>query len=290
MLAGAAGSVGVLAGCTGVIGSVVDRTPTVSILAAGSLQNALAELAARVDHRVQVEAHGSAVVARLVAGGRRDPDIVALADTALFDRLLPVPWHARFATNALVVAYATGTAGGRRVAAADRWVDPVLDGTAALGRTDPDLDPLGYRTRFMLDLASSRYDRPDLADDVLSPDQVYPETELLAQFETGAIDAAVVYRSMAEERDLPSLELPDAIHLGDPAHADAYRAVRYRLSDGTSVRGDVIRYGATLRHRTPASTAVFDRLVDGDPLIDHGFTVPSTYPAYVGDVPRHVGT
>ncbi|ELZ63407.1 sulfate ABC transporter substrate-binding protein [Haloferax prahovense DSM 18310] len=272
------------AGCLGRAGS----TPTVSILAAGSLQRALtAEFESPEGTRVEVEAHGSARVARMVDDDQRDPDIVALADPTLFDAPLSVPWYATFANNALVVAYNPQTDGGERVADAASWPDALLDDDVSLGRTDPDLDPLGYRTRFALALAADYYGRPALATDLLRRDQIYPETQLLAQFDAGGIDAAFVYRSMAVERDYPYLELPAEINLSDPEHASAYATVSYTLPEGITVRGGPIRYAATRRTDTAASKSVFEALVGtaGEFLEPSGFAVRASHPHYFGDVP-----
>ncbi|WP_436911941.1 extracellular solute-binding protein [Halosimplex marinum] len=300
---GAAGAVGLsagLGGCVGSVGSIVGadgdgngaagvdagRRP-VSVLAAGSLQLAFSEgLRAMVDRRVQVEAHGSVTAARLVAEGKRDPAVVALADTALFDGPLAADWHAAFATNALVVAYDGDSEVGRRVGSADRWFDPLLDGDATLGRTDPDLDPLGYRTLFALDLAGEHYDRPGLRDALVDPRTVYPETSLLSRFETGDLDAAVVYRSMAEDRGYDYVDLPAEIDLSDPARADAYRAVSYDLPTGETVRGGPIAYGAVARRAADRVAEAFETLVGGEYLDDHGFAVSEAFPEYSGDVPR----
>ncbi|WP_135363552.1 extracellular solute-binding protein [Halosimplex halophilum] len=294
---GAAGAVGLsagLGGCVGSVGSVVgadgddsDGERPVSVLAAGSLQLAFSEgLRAAVDRRVQVEAHGSVTAARLVAAGKRDPDVVALADTALFDRVLPAGWHAAFATNALVVAYDAESEVGRRVGTAERWFDPLLAGDATLGRTDPDLDPLGYRTLFALNLASEYYDRPSLRDALVDPRAVYPETSLLSRFETGDLDAAVVYRSMAEDRGYDYVDLPAELDLSDPDRADAYRAASYDLPTGETVRGGPIAYGAVARRDADRVAEAFEALVGGEYLGDHGFAVPETFPEYSGDVPR----
>jgi len=292
--AGAAGATGVatgLGGCVGSVGSVSGasggREEPVSVLAAGSLQLALSEgFRESVDQQVRVETHGSVMAARLVAEGKRDPDIVALADPVLFDGVLATDWHAAFATNALVVAYDSDSAGGRRVAEADRWFDPVLDGEATLGRTDPDLDPLGYRTLFSLALASDYYDRPGLRDDLTDPRQVYPETSLLSRFETGDLDAAVVYRSMAVDRGYDSLDLPTAVDLGDPARASEYRTASYELPNGRTVRGAPVAYAAVARNDDERVVNAFDGLVTGEYLDDHGFARPDALPEYSGDVPR----
>ncbi|WP_436929047.1 extracellular solute-binding protein [Halosimplex halobium] len=293
---GATGAVGLsagLGGCVGNVGGVAgvggedDGERPVSVLAAGSLQLAFSEgLRGAVDRPVRVEAHGSVTVARLVAEGKRDPDIVALADTALFDGPLAADWHAAFATNALVVAYDAESEAGRRVGTADRWFDPLLAGDATLGRTDPDLDPLGYRTLFALALAGEYYDRPGLRDVLVDPRAVYPETTLLSRLETGDLDAAVVYRSMAEDRGYDYVDLPAEIDLSDPALADTYGAVSYDLPTGETVRGAPIAYGAVARRDAEWVAETFQTLVGGGYLGDHGFAVPETFPEYSGDVPR----
>ena len=257
-------------------------------MAAGSLLNAFTEsLPEETSHEIEVEAYGSARVARMIAEGQRDPDVVALADTALFDSLLEADWYTVFTTNAMAVAYNPDTAGGRAVRDADRWFEPLLDGRARLGRSDPELDPLGYRTLFALELAADHYGREGLAGDVLARNQIYPETQLLAQFETGSVDAAFVYENMAVERDYPFLDLPADIDLSDPGRTDAYAEVSYELPDGTVVQGAPIEYGARRRTDSSAATDVFETMVESaaDYLGPHGFVVRSDYPIHEGNVP-----
>jgi molybdate/tungstate transport system substrate-binding protein len=288
---------GALAGCTtGTAGpgsagaSGGQEREAVSLLAAGSLQLALSQgLTAAVDVPLEIEAHGSATVARLVATDRRQPDVVSVADTALFESILDPAWYAVFASNAVVLAYNPETAGGRRVAEAgpDAWYRPLLEGTVSLGRTDPDQDPLGYRTLFALELATRYYDDvPALHEAVPDRRQLYPETSLLSRFETGAMDAAFVYRNMAVERGYDYVPLPSEIDLSDPALVeDWYRTVAYTLPDGTTVQGDLIRYGSTIRQRGTAVDGVFDAHVAGDYLAEHGFVTPTSFPRFEGDVP-----
>lgn len=270
-------------GCATVLSRSASR---VSVLAAGSLQPVMDALQSRTDARVEAEAMGSAAAARLVASESRDPDVLALADTALFD---DEAWYARIGTNALSVAYTSDTQGGQAIATADPWFAPILDGRATLGRTDPDLDPLGYRTLFMAGLAAEYYDRPSLRSNLFDEDQVYPETGLLSQFETGGVDAAIVYRSMAVDREYPTLDLPARVDLSERSLQDHYSQQPYTLPDGTTVRGDVIDYGARVRTDSSLARSVFETLTDGELLTDHGFTVPDRYPMYVGDVPETLG-
>ncbi len=261
----------------------------VRVLSAGSLADALENgLRPAVDTDLRVESYGSAEAARLVAEGSKDPEVVSLADIALFDGPLSADWFVEFATNALVFAYDTNSPGGQAVVGADRWFDPLVDGGVRFGRTDPDLDPLGYRTLFALELASAHYGTDvRLREAIPERGQIYPETQLLGAFETGSVEAAVVYRSMAVDRGYEFVDLPAAIDLSDPSRAGAYREARYTLPGGQSVRGGPISYGSTIRRADPRQTVVstFDRHVAGGYLTQYGFTVPDDYPRYRGDVP-----
>jgi molybdate/tungstate transport system substrate-binding protein len=291
LLAGlpAAGS---LAGCARVLGRPGDRAEPVSVLAAGSLHNALEHgLKSDVDAALRTEARGSAEAVRLVAAGQKDPDIVAVSDVVLFESVLDPDWFAEFVTNSMVLAYDPGSEGGERLAAAgpEEWYRPLLDGETSLGRTDPDLDPLGYRTLFVLELATGHYDLGvDLRTAVPDGAGVYPETQLLSQFETGGIDAAFTYRNMAVERGYDYVDLPAPVDLGDPAYADRYETASYELPDGTVASGGAVSYAATLRHQSPAAVDVFGSLTAGQYLTDFGFGVPETYPRYTGNVPDEV--
>lgn len=274
-------------------GDSESESEPVSLLAAGSLQLALADgFAPAVDVPVRIESHGSATVARLIAAGKRDPDIVSIADTALFDSILRPPWYAVFASNAVVLAYNRETEGGRRIrdAGRDNWYGPLLEGTAALGRTDPDRDPLGYRTLFALELASRYYDdAAGLRERIPARRQIYPETSLLSRFETGAVDAAVVYRSMAVERGYDYVDLPDEIDLSAPEHVEEwYSTVSYTLPESTTVRGDLIGYGSTVRQRRDPAMDAFEVHVGGEYLEEHGFVLPDGFPRYEGHVPERI--
>ncbi|MFB6178727.1 MAG: extracellular solute-binding protein [Halorientalis sp.] len=291
VLSGLVSLAGGVAGCARTVGTREGATP-VSILAAGSLNDALEHgLKSSVTPRLQVEVRGSAAVARLVAEGQKDPNIVSVADVALFKSPLEPAWFAEFATNSVVLAYNADTEGGKRVADAgtETWYRPLVAGDVALGRTDPDLDPLGYRTLFVLELATDYYETDrDLRAAIPARNQIYPEAQLISQFETGAIDAAFAYRSMAVERGYEYVELPAAIDLSDPTATDHYADASYELPSGTVVRGGLISYGSTIRHRSRPVVDVFETQVTGAYLTDFGFVVPEGYPRFTGHVPETI--
>lgn len=291
VLAGIASGLAGTAGCFRTRGGG-GESATVSMLAAGSLNNALENgLRSNVDATIQVEAHGSAEAARLVAEGQKDPAIVSLADIALFDSPLSPEWFAEFATNSIVIAYNSDTDGGQRLAEAGskNWFNPILDDDVTLGRTDPELDPLGYRSLFMLGLATEYYGTgADLRAAIPTREQIYPETQLISQFETGSIDAAIAYRNMAVERGYDYVDLPVEIDLSDPAYSDTYSTASYELPSGKVVQGGVISYGSTIRHQSPAVVDVFNAHTTSQYLSEFGFVVPKDYPRFTGNVPHDV--
>ena len=238
---------------------VDENSDPASVLVAGSLQ----QVATRVGD-ARVEAHGSVACRRLLRDGLRDPDAVALADSRLFEGV--AERVTCFATNALVVAVEESLAGEH-----DDWRALLADPDLALGRTDPERDPLGYRTVMALELA----DQLD-AESVLDRTTVHPETGLLRTLEAGGIDAAFAYRNMAVEHGLPYVSLPDRFDFSTPELADEYAAVAFDLDEETVV-GSPIRYAASAR--TERGRQWIRKLASsGDTLRDAGFGVPPSYP------------
>lgn len=267
------GIAGVVAASSGVtdsgdtanLGDTADSDDgTASALVAGSLLDVADEVPGAT-----VEAHGSAAVRRLILDGMRDPDAVALADPRLFDGL--ADRASLFATNALVLAYAPES---DAASALRRDWTAIEDPAVTVGRTDPDVDPLGYRTVMALRLAASADDLD--AARVRDASHVAPETDLMNVLENGGIDAAFAYRNMAVQRDLPFVSLPDRVDFSNPALGDAYAEATYDL-DGRTIHGAPIRYAATAL--TDAGSEWIDRLVTGrDRLREAGFVVPDSYP------------
>jgi len=275
LLAGAGGAVLVAGG----VGSLLYDLPgedgggdsmSAQVLVAGSLLQVAGEVAGGM-----VEAHGSAAVQRLVVEGLREPDAVAVADPRLLAGISPE--GRLFATNALVIVYDPDSS--HADALADDWRSAVQQPDIRIGRTDPQVDPLGYRTVLAMRLASeSGVD----TERVLDASSIHPETEVLNLVESGTLDAAFVYRNMAVERGLPAVDLPASIDFSDPSRADRYRSVSVTVQ-GQKLPGTPIRYAATAL--TERGEPWVEALVAGrDRLEASGFVVPDDYPRTV-DVP-----
>jgi len=263
---GAAGGLATLgvAGVTLSGGSDGDMEQDPQALVAGSLLSV-----ASATPGATVEAHGSAAARRLILDDLREPDAVALADPRLLDGI--VDEAILFATNALVIAYNPGSQYADALEA--DWVDALGTEGLELGRTDPEIDPLGYRTVMALRLAR---DRGVDAAAVRERSQVFPETELLNVLERGDIDAAFAYRNMAVERDLPAVDLPADVDFSDPSLADRYGSVSVTVQ-GEQLVGQPIRYAAA--PLTMRGEPWIEKLVTGrERLAARGFVVPDGYP------------
>ena len=196
----------------------------------------------------------------------RVPDILASADIALLDALvLPAhsAWYVVFGTNALVLAYGAHSA-GRDALTVDGWWEVLLRPGVRTGRSDPSVDPSGYRTLMALQLAEAHYQRPGLADQLLAAMPLRyirrAEADLSALIQAGELDYIWTYRNLALAHDLDYLELPTAINLADPALAEWYAQATAVVSGRTSadslrLRGSPILFGLTVPDRAPHPTA-----------------------------------
>lgn len=244
--------------------AAADRT--LVVFNAGSLARpiraALDTFAARHDVTIEQESAGSLETARKLTELGKIPDLVALADAEIFERLL-VPahadWYAHFARNRMVIAY-TDRSRHSDVISTENWWRVLQRPDVEVGRSDPDLDPNGYRTLLVLRLAERHYDEPGLEERLLArapPRNVRPkESDLVGLLEAGEMDYSWSYESMARAAGLRYVQLPPQVDLGEPARADEYRAVAVRVTgrtpgDTLEFRGEPIVYGLSIPRAAP---------------------------------------
>ncbi len=210
----------------------------------------------------ETEASGSRTAARKVSELGREADLVFSADYTVIDNLL-IPdyasWNIRFARNTMVIVYTEKSKFADEINA-DNWYDILLRDGVVYGHSDPDADPCGYRTLMVWQLAEQYYERPGLYDALKAhcpPENVRPKAvELLALLESGDMDYAFEYRSVALQHDLPYVELPDEINLGSVEFADFYAQAKVEVSGtepGTTITqvGSPIVYGVTMPKDAP---------------------------------------
>lgn len=238
---------------------------TVQVLYAGSLvatiENGVGPAFSNaLGYTYQGEAGGSVALANEIKDKLRQPDIFISADPSVNDSLAGAKngdladWYVVWGRTALVIAYNPRSRFAAQLDQAKAgtlpWYQVLKSPGFKLGRTDPELDPKGYKTIFMMDLAEKYYKQPGLRRAILGAgnnvDQVFPEQDLVARLQTGQLDAGVFYTSEVVDVKLPYITVPDEINQGNPQLASLYAQESFTDSKGNVDKGSPIVYTATV--------------------------------------------
>ena len=211
---------------------------------------------------VEREASGSRKCARKIVDLKKDCDIMASADYRIIDNFL-IPkyadWNVRFATNQMVLAYTDRSEFAGEINK-DNWFTILAKKGVVWGHSDPNLDPCGYRSLMVLQLTEIFYQQPGLYQKLIRNrpvENIRPKSvELISLLQTGNMDYAWEYRSVAVQHGLKYLELPPQINLGDPDLDNFYRQAEVKISgkkpgEYIKLRGQSITYGITLLKQAP---------------------------------------
>jgi molybdate/tungstate transport system substrate-binding protein len=238
------------------------------------------------------ENSGSLEAARKLTDLGKIPDVIGVADYGVIAKLL-IPqhasWYATFARNSMVLIYTDESIGAREIDGRNWWQVLLRPGVRA-GHSDPALDPNGYRTLMVFQLAERFYHQPGLAarlDRAFPPKYVRPkEADLTALVQAGELDYSWSYASIAQTAGLRYVQLPPEIDLSDPKLADWYAHAAVRLpgasragKDSVEFRGEPIVYALTIPKAAPHPrlAQAFVRFVlssDGQAIIrGNGFNV-----------------
>lgn len=202
-------------------------------------------------------AGGSTKMARLISVDRRPADIMVSADYTVIDKnLIPdyATWNICFATNQLVLCY-TDKSRHAGTITADNWYDILARKNVSWGHSDPNLDPCGYRSLMVLQLAEKHYAKPGLYDRLMANrpvENVRPKAKELVQLlKAGSLDYGWEYLSVAVQHGLNYLTLPAEINLGNAAHDGFYSQATVKVTGkkpGTWVvrKGKSCTYGITM--------------------------------------------
>lgn len=245
-------------GCGGA--EVAPEGPLV-VFTAGSLARpmraVLDSFTAKTGVRYDLESAGSLETARKLAELGKVPDVIALADEDVFPKVLMpahATWYVRFAENRIVLAYTDRSRFAAEIDSTNWWRILQRAGLE-IGRSNPDLDPSGYRTLMVFQLAERHYATPGLAaslEQSAHRRNMRPkEIELVALLESGDLDYAWFYESMARASGVRHVRLPAAIDLsnGDMPETYALAAVPVigaSASDTVLMRGAPIRYAFSI--------------------------------------------
>ena len=234
---------------------------------AGSLTVPLAQIeknfeAAHPDIDILREAGGSTKMARMISELGKPADIMASADFTIIDKsLIPdyADWNIRFASNQLVLCYTDSSKFAKEINA-DNWYEILGKEGVEWGHSDPNLDPCGYRSLMVLQLAEKFYNKPGLYEKLVAnrPERnVRPKSvELVSLLKTGNMDYAWEYLSVAVQHELKYVKLDDHINLGNYEFDDFYKQAEVKVTGkepGTWMTrtGKSCTYGITMVKDSP---------------------------------------
>lgn len=222
----------------------------------------LDSFAARTGTRYTQEPGASLELARLIIDAQRRPDVLILADPAIFPTLLQPTYVSRYeiiARNRIVLAYTKQSRGAGDITA-DEWRSVIVRPGVQVGRADPNTDPSGYRALLAMQLAERFYKEPGLYDRLLAaaPSRnVRPrEADQVALLQTHNLDYIWTYQNLAEDNGLEYVKLPDAVDLGNPADSAVYATASVRIlgkqpGDTLTVYGAPILFAAAVLNNAP---------------------------------------
>lgn len=233
-----------------------------ALLHAGSLALPIKAIGERFmqlhpDVMLKPESAGSVECARKILDNLRPCDVFLSADESVIDRMLiPVKasWRISFAGNEIVFAMSA-----KSYAKADR-TDPkecflgIMNGSINAGRANPDLDPCGYRSVWVLQLAQTHYAVPGLSSVCLekTKNNIRPkEVDMLALVESGALDGIFIYKSVALQHKMKIISFPPQVNLQSIDQKETYRKASVEIkgkkpAETITMQGEPIVYGLTI--------------------------------------------
>jgi len=208
------------------------------------LRQALDSFTTRNNLTANQENAGSVESVRKVTDLGRNPDVIAVADTALFGAMLGGRLAGPIAVlggTRLVLAFTERSKFAREVNSKN-WIDVTTRPGVQVGRSDPALDPAGYRALMAMQLAERFYHKPGLEarlKNAAPPANMRPKSaDLTALLQTGNLDYAWAYESVAKSLGLRYVALPPEVDLGDPSLGAVYAKASVQIGTvATSAQG-----------------------------------------------------
>lgn len=238
-----------------------------SIFHAGSLTVPFAKIEKDFETKypdidVQREAGGSTKMARMISEVGKPADIMASADYKVIDNnLIPkfANFNIRFATNQLVLCYTDQSKYSDKINK-DNWYEILQKKGVDWGHSDPNLDPCGYRSLMVLQLAETFYNIDGLYQKIIDnrPKKNIraKAVELVNLLKTGNMDYAWEYLSVAIQHDLKFIKMDEHINLGNYQYDDFYKQATVKVTGkkpGTWItkKGQSCTYGITMIKDAP---------------------------------------
>jgi len=251
-----------IVGCTGdtapSAGKMEGKLP---VFHAGSLTIPFAQISEEFnklypDVEILAEGAGSQTTIRKVTELGKECGIIGSADYTVIPQLMfpeYADWYIIFATNQMCIAYTDKSHFADEING-DNWYEILQQDGVKYGRSDPDQDPCGYRTLMVWQLAEAHYDSAGLYNKLyeVEGDLMRPKSvELIALLESGDLDYAFEYSSVATQHNLNYVTLPPEINLASEEFRNFYTTAEVEISGkepGETIvqKGAPIVYGVTI--------------------------------------------
>lgn len=215
---------------------------------------------------IQRESGGSVACARKITELSRECDIMASADYRVIDNMLIeeyTDWNCIFATNQMVLCYVPESRFASEINS-DNWFEILGREGVEWGHSDPNADPCGYRTLLTLQLTEDFYNQPGLYEELINgrnEANIRPKSvELISLLQSGHLDYAFEYLSVAVQHELEFVELATEVNLSDPDMSEFYATASTEIAGSEpgltkTVTGAPIAYGVTILRDAPNSEA-----------------------------------
>jgi molybdate/tungstate transport system substrate-binding protein len=212
---------------------------------------------------------GAFAVSKEISSGEIKPNVFLSIGPLPITQLGPkyYSWYVSLVSSPIVVAYSTKSKYASQFEAIAAGKEPMSDLFTlmakpgfVLGRTDPNTDPQGQAFYEMVQQAQSYYHLPaGTANTILgglsNSKQAYEETSLESFLESGQLDAASSYRSVAIQDGLHYINLPDVLNFGETSLASTYAKYTIKLANGSTVHGVPTAVYATVIGATDQAAA-----------------------------------
>ncbi|MFO7978310.1 MAG: extracellular solute-binding protein [Bacteroidales bacterium] len=242
-----------------------EENPVLHVIHAGSLSLPVKKIvdAYQQQHpgtEILTEAWGSKAGARRIMEINTPADVFLSADYQVINQML-IPdhasWYLPFASNEMAIVYSHDSRYASEINQ-QNWHQILLRQDVNIGRSNPDHDPCGIRAVLTCKLAAIFYEQEQLDRQLLTKDldNIRPkETDLIALLENGHLDYIFLYRSVAQQHNLPYLQLPAELNLADPSLHEWYAQVQAATlgahpQDTIVETGQPMIYGATIPHKS----------------------------------------
>ncbi len=240
-----------------------DPTP-LDVAYAGSMtslmEGPIKQLAAqRLNLALQGRAQGASGLAALIAGGNITPDVFISVTASPIETVIKagkVEAAQPIARTEMVIAYSPKSSFAQKLSNAGKkgneaWWQVLEEPGLRFGRTDPVTDPQGRNIIFLIQLAASLYNQPDLRDRILgadnNPSQIFTEPSIEARLQSVELDAASAYKIQPEPFGLPYIGLPAEINLSDSRRQADYAKASLTLGGKLYHPEPLVYYAAVVK-------------------------------------------